>query len=442
LKRKTVKYILLLMGLGLCGGAFYIGLQYAYIGSSYASKVSCSCHFISGRSLDDIQKNDLYAVPYADVSIDEAQQSVTTRIYGMAQTTALYREGFGCTLLNDVQVDTLRKQKFIYKRETVSHTFERVPVSLNFDSSKLCSIIEKVFTGDTTQKLKTRAVIILKNGKLVYERYAEGFHAQTPLIGWSMTKSVTNALIGILVQQGKLNINQTAPVQEWQNDSRKNITINDLLHMSSGLQFEENYGKPSDATEMLFRSYAAGRYAIKSPLQNKAGAVFSYSSGTTNILHEIIRRQCASLEQYQRFPYEQLFDKIGMRSALLEPDPSGTYLGSSFMFANALDWARFGQLYLQEGVWEGEQILPKDWTRYAAMESPNSGRKYAAHFWVNHTIKDFPNDAYFADGFEGQFLNIIPSQNLVILRLGCSQGGVHFDNAKFVIDIIKAQLPK
>lgn len=430
------------IGFILCGLGFYVGLQYANIASSYASKVSCSCHFVSGRSLEDIKSNDLYAVPYADVTIDEIKQSVSSSIYGMAHTTAIYREGFGCTLLNGTPEDTLMKRRFLYKRASVKHTFERVAISQYFDSTQLCKVIEKVFTGDTTHKLKTRAVLILKNGKLVYERYAEGFTAQTPQIGWSMTKSVTNALIGIMVQQGRLNVNQAAPLEEWQNDSRKNITINDLLHMGSGLKFEENYGKPSDATEMLFRSYAAGRYALQSPLQNPPGTVFSYSSGTTNILQEIIRRQCTSLEQYQRFPYEQLFDKIGMQSALLEPDASGTYVGSSFMFANAQDWAKFGQLYLQEGVWNGEQILPKGWTQYSATEFPNSGGKYAAHFWVNHNQKEFPADAYFADGFEGQFLNIIPSQNLVILRLGCSQGGVHFDNVNFVIDLIKAQLHK
>ena len=431
------KVVLLLLAVTLFFGISY-GLKYAYIGSSYAAKIACSCHFLSGRELADIKENDLYAVPFVDLEIDEAGNAVTSSIYGLAKTTAVYRDGFGCSLLNEISADSLKKQAFPYQRNPLTHVFPAVPVSAVFDSIKLEAIMQDIFTDDSANTLQSRAVIILKDGNLVYEKYGTGYDKGSRLIGWSMTKSITNAMIGMLVKDGKLSLDKKNLLDEWQEDERKNIALTDLLHMSSGLDFEEDYASPSDATNMLFRSYAAGDYAIKSKLKHKPGEVFYYSSGTSNILQEIIRRNFATKEDYQRFPYERLFDKIGMSSAVMEPDPSGTYIGSSFMYATAQDWARFGQLYLQDGTWSGERILPEGWAKYSGTETPNSNGRYAAHFWVDHNDKEFPSDAFLADGFEGQHVNIIPSQNMVIVRLGCTHGQ-QFNNTNFVKEILKAK---
>lgn len=437
MKIKTRNIILLLLSLILIVGISY-GLKYAYIGSSYASKMVCSCHFISGRELADIKKNDLYAVPFVDVNIDESDHSVSSSIYGLAKTTAVFREGFGCSLLNDVVEDSLKKEIFQFKRNPSPHVFHVAPVSSVFDSLKLDAVMEPVFNDDSGRTLQTRAVIILKDGNLIYEKYGTGYNRESSLIGWSMTKSITNAMVGMLVKDGKLSLEKKNLLEEWQGDDRRNIALTDMLHMSSGLEFEEDYASPSDATNMLFRSYSAGAYAIKSKLKNKPGEVFYYSSGTSNILQEIIKRQFATKKDYQRFPYERLFDKIGMSSAILETDPSGTFIGSSFMYATALDWARFGQLYLQDGIWNGERILPEGWAKYSGTETPNSNGRYAAHFWVDHNDKEFPGDAYLADGFEGQHVNIIPSENMIIVRLGCTHGE-NFDNTGFVKKILKAK---
>ncbi len=436
-RKKRIRIVLLVLIVLLSVG-FYVGIRYAYVGSAYASKITCSCHFLSGRALADIRTNDLYAVSFADVSIDDVNQTVTSSIYGLATTQAMYREGFGCTLVNEIAEEELRKQKFTYQRKPVPHTFQTAAASVYFDSLKLEAAIQKIFVQDSAKDVHTRAVVILKDGKLIYEKYGLGYQRNSRLIGWSMTKSVTNAMVGLLVHDKKLDIYKPVPIKEWQNDDRKAITINDLLHMSSGLDWKEDYATPSDATQMLFRSVAAGDYALHSQRKHAPGEVHVYSSGTSNIIQEIIRRQFPSLEAYHQFPYQRLFDKIGMGSAVLEPDPSGTFVGSSFMYATALDWARFGQLYLQDGVWNGEQILPKGWAAYSGTETPHSHGKYAAHFWVDHNHKAFPADAYYANGFEGQFVNIIPSENMVIVRLGCTHG-LHFDNSGFVIDILKAK---
>jgi CubicO group peptidase (beta-lactamase class C family) len=207
--------------------------------------------------------------------------------------------------------------------------------------------------------------------------------------------------------------------------------------MSSGLKFEEDYAKPSDATKMLFLEKSAGRFALDHPLKDKPGSVFYYSSGTTNILQEIIRRQFSNLDAYQRFPYEQLFHKIGMHSAVLERDASGTYVGSSFMYATARDWARFGLLFLNNGKWNGEQILPENWAAYSASETKPSGGIYGAHFWMDHNDQGLPRDAFFADGFEGQFVSIVPSKDIVIVRLGLTRG-TYFNNGQLIKAVLRS----
>jgi CubicO group peptidase (beta-lactamase class C family) len=244
-----------------------------------------------------------------------------------------------------------------------------------------------------------------------------------------MAKSVTAALIGILVKEGKLKVKIPAPVPEWQkpNDSRHAITLEQLLQQTSGLQFEENYTKASEATNMLFKRGDMAAFAAQRPLQYKPGTVFNYSSGNSNILSRVIR-QTLGESAYHSFPYEGLFYKIGMYSAILEPDASGTFVGSSFMYATARDWARFGMLYYNNGVWNGKQILPDGWVKKTSFPSAADSQKhYGYQFWLNGFDKknlskriyaDVPPDMYFADGFGGQEVYIIPSKKLVVVRLG------------------------
>jgi CubicO group peptidase (beta-lactamase class C family) len=427
----------------LLGGLVYginFGLRYVNIATSYASKTVCSCVFVSGRDFENVKSEDLYAVSFVSVKIDEQNHRVTSDVYGLARSTAIYREGLGCTLLNGSSEQELRQQTGLKISGNTSPVSDlpSAPLPANLDSIKLYGAINAAFNEDIPAVIKrTRAVIVLLEGKIIAEKYAPGISETTPLIGWSMTKSVTNAMIGILVKDKIIDIFKPAPVNEWQNDNRKNITMDQMLRMSSGLDFEENYSKPCDATRMLFREKSCGNYAIRSKAAFLPDEVYSYSSGTTNILQEIIRRQFASHEDYLAFPYTRLFQKIGMNSAVIEPDASGTYIGSSFMYATARDWARFGQLYLQDGVWNGERILPEGWAKYSGTETPKSDGMYAAHFWINHNEKDFPQDAYFADGFEGQFITIIPSRQMVIVRLGCTHGAL-FDNTAFVKEIMKS----
>ena len=436
LRKKILLGILLVLviAIGYVGPYYY---QYAQIGAAYNAKTVCSCVFVSGRSLASVEKEDLYTIPYGTQTIDRKTQTATASLFGLVSQTALYRPGLGCTLVNSLTAQELKAQT---KLDFTAKTTQELPDSTLPEAQRqtLAKTLDWAFAEpDTSFPVLTRAVVILHRGKVVAERYAPGISRTTPLLGWSMTKSVTNAMIGLLVKDGKLKVDAPAPIAEWKNDERKAIKLDNLLRMNSGLDFEENYSNVSDATKMLFRVPNAGQDALQSKMRAKPGQEWYYSSGTTNILQEIIRRQFKSLDDYLAFPHQRLFNKLGMSTTVLEPDPSGNYVGSSFMFASARDWAKFGQLYLQDGVWKGEQILPKGWAAYSAKETPHSDGFYAAQFWIGYRKDGMPADLFYADGFEGQRVLIVPSKQLVVVRLGCT-GYNNFEDKRFFEEILGA----
>jgi CubicO group peptidase (beta-lactamase class C family) len=316
----------------------------------------------------------------------------------------------------------------------------------NIDSLKLQTAIESIFKEpDSILPVRTRAVVVLYHGQLIAEHYANGIDAHTRLAGWSMTKSVFGALTGILVKQGRLNINGPAPVPEWHDlhDPRHVITIRDLLQQRSGLDFEEVYSKSTDATCMLFEKADMGGFTAAHKLKDKPGAVFYYSSGNTNILSRLIR-QTVGDSSYYIFPYQQLLYKLGMYSAVIEPDASGSFVGSSYMYATARDWARFGLLYLNDGVFNNERILPEGWVKQSVAPVSGSLRGYGFQIWLNagtdtsvRHYPDAPADMFYADGFESQLIFIIPSKDLVVVRLGLTQHN-NFDGNKFLHDLLAA----
>jgi CubicO group peptidase (beta-lactamase class C family) len=318
------------------------------------------------------------------------------------------------------------------------------PVAI--DSAKLQSAIQKIFVEeDTAWPIRTRAVVIVYNGQLIAERYGNGFSARTKLSGWSMTKTVTGALTGILVKQGKLNIEAPAPVPEWRdaNDPRHSITIRNLLQQRSGLDFEENYSKSSEATRMLYQKADMGGFTASRPLKDQPGSVFYYSSGNSNILSRIIR-QTVGDSFYYAFPYQQLFYKLGMYSAVMESDASGTMVGSSYMYATARDWARFGLLYMNDGVFGKERILPEGWVAQSTRPAAADKKGYGYQIWLNAggdtSVKRFPAapaDMYYADGFESQLIFVIPSKKLVVVRLGLTQHN-NFDGNHFLQEVLTA----
>ena len=321
------------------------------------------------------------------------------------------------------------------------------------DALKLHAAVEWAFAEPDAARLRrTRALVVLRDGRIVAERYAPGFSAATPMPGWSMTKTTAAVLIGTLVRSGKLSVDQKALLPEWSGagDPRAQIALDQLLRMTSGLHFTERYGDPgADVALMLFARADGAGYAIDKPLDAAPGTRWQYSSGTSNILSRVMRQALGGSEQdYLDFPRRALFNPVGMRSAIIEPDASGTFVTSSYMYATARDWARLGELLRQDGVWGGSRILPEGWVKYMATLTPQSTRKdFGAHLWVKVTppfnsllvpAPNVPPDAFHAIGYEGQFVSVIPSRRLVVVRLGLSRGDHVWDHEAFLAQLLEA----
>lgn len=431
-----LKYFLYPALILLCFYGIQYGVAFARIGAAYNAKITCSCIFVSGRSLESIEKEDLYTIPFARQTVDPENKTVTSSIYGISKK-AVFRPGMGCTLApNSDEIDLRDQWKNTDFGKLNEFDFPADTEVTSVVIQKINAVFDSAFYENDSSKIKrTRATVVVHNGKLIAERYAPGITAMTPLIGWSMTKSVTNAMIGILVHDGKLSLDKNNLIPDWQYDDRKNITIDHLLRMSSGLAFEENYTRVSNATRMLFSETGAGLYASKQKPAYPIDTKWNYSSGTSNILQLIISNTINDPAAYLRFPHQRLFNKIGMKSAVLEPDANGIYVGSSFMFATARDWAKFGQLYINDGVWLGQRILPEGWVRYSSTVTPASDGEYAAHFWTYPRKSGLPGDSFLMDGYEGQLVLIIPSKKLVLVRMGCTPKSENFNGMKFFKDI-------
>lgn len=411
--------------------------------SGFSAKSVASGHFIDNRSLETIQKgdNDIPKVDWATNEIDENGKLATSKVYGLKRRKAIYREGLGATLINDdFEVNkpyNVPKRTFL--KNSLPYPYgNNNPVDTvfaNIDYTKLQEAVESAFDKEGEKNKRTRSVVVLYKGKLIAEKYAPGFTATSKILGWSMTKSITATYFGILQKQGKIHILDPAPIEEWANDERKNITINDLLHMNSGLEWEESYTKISDATKMLFVAQDMTKPQIDKPLEGKPNNSWNYSSGTTNLLSGILRKQFKTHQEYLDFWYSSLFDKIGMNSALVEVDMAGNFVGSSYGWATTRDWAKFGLLYLNKGNWNGEQIFDPSWAKYVATPTNGSKGKYGGQFWLNAGGKfpNVPKDMFYCSGFQGQMVAIFPSHDLVVVRLGLSED---FDFNGFLREII------
>jgi CubicO group peptidase (beta-lactamase class C family) len=408
--------------------------------TGYVAKNVCSCTFIAEREAEQIRAQDVgYGLlKYANFEIDEEQQKVSSSALGIVKRTAVYRGDLGCVLLpKKVIVKPMTADLNLPETKRVDNFPKQLiadSASFEVDQFILNAALDKAF-----ESKGTRAILVLADDYLVAERYAEGFDKEDVHLGWSMTKSLTNAMIGILVKQGKLNLEDAIALDNWQTDERKNITLNHLLQMNSGLDWEEVYDKASSATLMLFEAESMGKSAAEVPQATLPNRTWRYSSGTTNILSEVVRQQFDETTTYWEFPYRELFDKINAPSFRIEADYNGTFVGSSYSFATARDWARFGSLYLHDGYWNGKQLFPDYWVKYTTTEAPNSKGNYGAHFWLNRggEFPAAPADMYYCAGFDGQYVFVIPSQRMVIVRLGVD-GVEEMDENAFFGEVLKA----
>lgn len=422
------------LGLAVFILIFYVGFTtYPKLDliSGFSAKSVASGHFIDNRSQEMIEKgdNDIDMIDLATNNIVENGNFATASVYGLKERKAIYRKGLGVTLVDsdfdetkpyEVPNRTIVKNNLAFP---YGYNEPKDTVFSNVDYAKLNSAVANAFDINGQKNKRTRSLLVIYKDKIIAEKYDTGFNKESKILGWSMTKSITATLFGILEKQGKYDIYKPVPIPEWQNDDRKIITTNDLLHMNSGLAWEENYSTICDATKMLFQAENMGKVQLEKEASFKPNTHWNYSSGTTNLLSFILRNQFNTHQEYLDFWYSALIDKIGMNSMVLETDMAGNYVGSSYGWATTRDWAKFGLLYLHEGNWSGEQLFSKNWAKYVATPTKGSNGDYGGHFWLNAggRYSDAPKDLYSANGFQGQKVFIIPSLDLVIVRMGLTE---------------------
>ena len=438
----------------------------ALLGSGYMAQTLCSGMFVSGRSMDELMAQELASagsgeLAYFQAAPDHDARTVSASAYGFASQTAIFRNGLGCTLIDGKSEADLRAQasglfpaRKPPKTDAAWPLGEHVaawaaPEDVNVEA--VTKTIADIFAErDPARPRRTRALVVVHGGRIVAERYAPDFDAHMPLIGWSMSKTAVNALVGMRVKDGAIALDDDALMPEWraQNDPRRAITLGELMHMTSGLEFDESTSSNlSDVSQMLFVQGDAAHFAASKPLIHEPGTHWSYSSGTTAIIDGILRGTFKDERDYLRFPIERLFGPLGMTSAVLEPDASGTFIGSSFLYTSARDWARLGLLFLHDGVWNGTRLLPEGWVDYSLKPTKLSPHgQYGAQIWLkltnapNQGEPPMPEDAYYMLGFDGQVVVVVPSRDLVVVRLGLTPDGGDWHTGRDLAPLVNAFL--
>ncbi|WP_027051084.1 serine hydrolase domain-containing protein [Mesorhizobium erdmanii] len=452
---KIVKWLLGLIVLAVAAVFAWLYIappELIRVGSGYSAKIVCSNVFIAGRDAKEVLAVDVQAPGHPllrlmRVSVDKNRGTVSAGLLGfLGKSEAVSRDGLGCASVPDSDVGKARRtavhaEPLATSQDTLWPEGERVDASQDPVIAKLLD--DAALTGPGM-----RAVVVVKNGRVVAERYGDGFSAKTPLLGWSMTKTVNAAIIGTLVKDGKMAVDNKGLFAPWRADGRAAISLADMMAMSSGLEFNEDYGDVADVTRMLYLEPDMAGYAESKPLAAEVGKVFSYSSGTAVMLSRLWQDAIGDKAKALTWPRSALFEPLGMHSAVLETDEQGTFVGSSYLYATAHDWARFGQFLLQGGVWNGNQILPVgfvDWMREPAPASKVYGK---GQLWIEApgdegnpgagVAAGLPRDTYWMEGHDGQTVAIIPSEQLVIVRLGLTPAKHGYRPQTMVGALVKA----
>ena len=439
----------------------------------YAAQVAATAVFVSGRTLEAVRREELapatplQALVTANLALelDEARRCITARI-GAASATAAWIEGMGCTRLDlraeetlDAALARVRKRARALPLPEEARPWpggEGPPEVPPAPNSTLDAALARAFEPPRERGGPiTRAVVVVHAGRIVAERHAVGLGPHTALPGWSMTKTWVDALLGIRVRQGRLDPDAPLPVAAWTatradgtEDPRRALRLDHLLRMESGLRWDEDHTNPaSAAVQMLFRAHDAAAVAAALQPAHPPGVQWNYSSASTNLLCGILRTTFADDASHARFAREELFGPLGMTTASLATDAAGTFVGSSFGNASARDWARFGLFYLQDGVWEGQRLLPEGWvaaSRTPARSAPRGG--FGRHLWLNagtpgrtdaRRYPELPPDLFHLSGFQGQHVLCFPTERVVLVRMG-TDVAADFDIERLAVSVLRA----
>ncbi|UIK03558.1 serine hydrolase domain-containing protein [Neorhizobium galegae] len=445
--RLLVRFVKILCGVivvGLIGLGIWLYTsppELLRVGSGYSAKMVCSNVFLAGRDSSEVLAVDVQAPGHPllrlmRVSVDRTEKRVHAALLGIfAGNDAVYREGLGCAVVPD--------------GTPAAVVGVPVPAVTSLDPSVLWPEGGKVESDPSVVRLLSdaglagpglRAVVVVKRGRIVGETYSTGFSKDMPLLGWSMTKTVNVAILGTLIRDGKLSLDDRGLFPQWQGNQRGDIRIADLAAMESGLAFNENYGTVADVTRMLYLEPDMANFAADQPLEADPGTRFGYSSGTAVMLSKIWMDRIGDRAAALSYPRNALFGPLGMESAVMEADAAGTFVGSSYMYATARDWARMGLLLARDGVWSGNRILPEGFVALMHQANATSGGRYSKmQTWLpGKDDPGMPADTFFLQGHDGQTITVIPSLDLVVVRLGLTPSWNRYDPKRLVAEVVKA----
>ena len=412
------------------------------VGTGYAAKIICSNVFIAGRDAHEVLRDDVQAPGHpllrlVRAEVDLEQGLVRTSMLGViAPSVALHRQGLGCTPVSDAQIADAKG--------LTAPPAEAAPADLSLPWPEGEAVqsgdprLQSILADAALIGPAARAVVVVKNGHIIGETYAPGFNENTPLLGWSMTKTVTAALVGLMAGEGRLDVEAAQLFPEWSGDARRDIKLTDLLAMESGISFNESYGDVTDVTRMLYLESDMGAYVASLPTEAAPGTRFNYSSGETVLISRYWMSRFTERSESLAYPRRALFDPIGMRSAVLEADPTGTFVGSSYLYATARDWARFGLLLADNGTWGEQQVIAPSFIERINQLTTVSGGDYTqGQAWQNGPVEKDENYALPAEtlwmlGHDGQSIAMIPSERLVVVRLGLTPRSVGYRPQKLV----------
>ena len=422
------------------------------VSTSLSAKLACSAKYLTQLDEEQIVQDLMSYTPVTDLvelKYLESPKRVEANLFGMAPMTAIYRDGIGCSLQYE-GFDELDRGQFASLPASSNEPWPTGNLVKHIDLETQAAL-NNIIREDNNAGLNTRAMVVVKDGEIVAEAYAPGINKNTPLLGWSMGKSLTAMMLGRLESLSKVHSSDAELFKEWQ-DERKNLTLEQLLQMSSGLKFDETYAPGSDSTHMLFTAASASQVAIDSALEHAPASHFSYSSGTTNLLARYIHNVLGSnASNTINFLQQEIFIPAGITTATFELDAAGILVGSSYIYASGRDWARLGLIMLNDGEINGQHILSPSWV--AAAQQPNASnneKAYGYQFWLNRgddklRWPSLPEDAYTMHGDRRQSVMIVPSENAVLVRLGWTKGSYPMEqNYRKLLDAIKEKpiLPK
>ena len=421
----------LIVALFLVGPFVGIPINYIIYGPNVASgigsKLLCSSIYVTGYSREQafsdlIQYSSI--LEQLTIEYDDDSRIVTTSLFGIQEKSASALPNLGCAVNYEGHT---QRQELVTQAGPKNQSPWPLGDGVATIDANMQRLIQSLVTSDNAAGLNTRALLVVHDGAIIAEAYDQEATESSPLLGWSMAKSLMAVALGNLEYRGLLDLDQAPRFSDW-SDEREQISLVDMLNMADGLEFSEEYNPGDDATAMLFTVPSASAYVLQKDALHKPGIFFNYSSGTANLLSKVHQDTLGSPQiAYDDFR-ENIFLPIGFQDAVFETDASGVFVGSSYFYASARDWARLGQVMLNAGTINGQRIVSADWVQRAT--SPNlteNDKAYGYQWWLNRgneklRFAELPADMYYASGNRRQFIMVFPSHNAVIVRLGWSSG--------------------